>query len=207
MRNGVYVVGGDDGYANWLPMRTAPRIKEASLVLFTGGSDVDPALYGKKVHPETSYYPDRDEYEVMEFQRAREFGLPMLGICRGAQFLCVMSGGELIQHQRHPYHHGVKTCEGTELQTNSTHHQRAYIKPIEDKVELLAWADHISPFSYGESWDDKIDDPKEVEVAYYKETNCLGIQGHPEMLHPAMNQWEREFVNFCKRMVAKYLKV
>ena len=68
-------------------------------LVLTGGIDVDPARYGQDPHAETDTpQPLRDDWEAALAQGAIERGLPLLGICRGAQVLNVVRGGTLHQH-------------------------------------------------------------------------------------------------------------
>jgi putative glutamine amidotransferase len=67
-------------------------------LLFTGGSDVDPAMYGEAAHPTAFVKPERDAAEALYMRAAMEADLPMLGICRGMQLMTVVSGGRLQQH-------------------------------------------------------------------------------------------------------------
>ena len=73
-------------------------IKSSDLVVFTGGSDVDPALYAEPKHKETRSKIDRDMREAAIFQVCVDSRIPMVGICRGAQLLTVLAGGKLVQH-------------------------------------------------------------------------------------------------------------
>ncbi len=68
-------------------------------LLLTGGTDVDPALYGQRRAPETED-PDapRDSMERALLTEALERELPILAICRGLQFVNVYRGGTLAQH-------------------------------------------------------------------------------------------------------------
>src|SRR5262245_24070299 len=69
------------------------------IVFFCGGADVSPSLYGERPASRTlGVEVARDQQERELFLRARAANLPMIGICRGAQFLCVMAGGRLCQH-------------------------------------------------------------------------------------------------------------
>jgi putative glutamine amidotransferase len=74
------------------------RLDELDGLLLTGGGDIDPMLYREPL--DGSEEPDwaRDHVETAQFHRARVRGLPILGICRGIQFLNVAMGGSLIQH-------------------------------------------------------------------------------------------------------------
>ncbi|HKV18514.1 MAG TPA: gamma-glutamyl-gamma-aminobutyrate hydrolase family protein [Mycobacterium sp.] len=101
-------------------------------VVITGGPDLDPAAYGQKRHPKTDE-PDasrraRDAWEYALVRGAVRRGIPVLGICRGAQVINVVLGGTLHQHLPdvlgHPYHQqgnavfstsSVRTVPGTRL--------------------------------------------------------------------------------------------
>lgn len=68
-------------------------------LIITGGSDVDPARYGQKPHPTTDQPGgERDAWEFALLDGALRRGMPVLGICRGAQVLNVALGGTLHQH-------------------------------------------------------------------------------------------------------------
>jgi len=108
-------------------------------LMLTGGTDVDPTLYGERRQPETDQ-PDRerDERETSLASEALQRDIPILAICRGMQLLNVALGGTLKQHidgHRHPGKseaHSVHISDGTKLATilaageytvNSRHHQ------------------------------------------------------------------------------------
>jgi putative glutamine amidotransferase len=68
-------------------------------LIFSGGSDLDPELYGQEPHAETTgIVPERDRAELALLSAALERDLPVLAICRGSQVLNVALGGDLIQH-------------------------------------------------------------------------------------------------------------
>lgn len=176
-------------YANYLTnngfslLEKNDKMKRADLVLFTGGSDVSPSLYGESKHPKTSP-PDkiRDEREQQVFEYAKTRGIPMLGICRGAQFLHVMNGGILIQDvtgHAGP-NHEVSLKNGQSFVVTSTHHQM--MDPDTDG-SVLAWSSPISShYSFGDMEIDNIG-PQEPEAIFYKKTKCLCIQWHPEYMN------------------------
>lgn len=156
-----------------IPMREYNGTKTGKLavVVFTGGTDVDPALYGEKPHPFTNN-PDkeRDALEKIIFEVCSKEGIPMVGICRGAQFLCVMNGDSLYQHVSfHGQDHTLRTKSDLNgFTVSSTHHQ--LMRPSYHKAQLLAWASQGA-----------LSEP-EPEVVWYPKTKCLCVQYHPEYL-------------------------
>jgi gamma-glutamyl-gamma-aminobutyrate hydrolase PuuD len=68
-------------------------------LIFSGGSDIDPELYGAAAHAETGgVVRERDEFELALMRAALARDLPVLAICRGSQVLNVALGGRLEQH-------------------------------------------------------------------------------------------------------------
>ena len=68
-------------------------------ILFSGGSDLDPALYDAEAHPETlGVLEARDRAEMELLAAALERDMPVLAVCRGSQVLNVARGGDLVQH-------------------------------------------------------------------------------------------------------------
>ncbi len=69
-------------------------------VVVTGGHDVEPVLYAAEPEVEPNYDTERDTLETAVIDDALARGLPLLGICRGAQLLNVRRGGTLYQELR-----------------------------------------------------------------------------------------------------------
>ena len=68
-------------------------------LIFSGGSDLDPELYGQEAHAETlGVVRNRDTAELALLEAALERDMPVLAICRGSQVLNVARGGDLVQH-------------------------------------------------------------------------------------------------------------
>lgn len=156
-------------------------------VVFTGGTDVNPMYYGegRLIYTDT---PDRerDGNEALWFSYCRVNKIPMVGICRGAQFGCVMSGGSLYQHVTgHAIYgtHPVVTDDNRTFGVTSTHHQM--MAGIElTNHELLAWASPSLSRVYAvDAEKSTLGDPEvEPEVVYFKDTNFLSVQYHPEYM-------------------------
>ena len=175
----IYVESGDEYDIAWLDGAELSTEEEADVILFTGGSDVNPTLYGENVGKHTSYDEDRDNACKALYERNR--GKIMLGICRGSQWLAIMAGGKLIQDIKHPGTHVLYT-EGKNYMVNSTHHQLMY--PFNVEHELIGWAQK-SPFHLDGN-DQQVKMPilngkaVEPEVVWFPKINALCIQSHPE---------------------------
>lgn len=93
--------------------------------LFTGGQDVDPALYGEEKLPVCGELSrERDRIEMFLFKKVLELNKPAFGICRGLQFFNVALGGTLYQNiptqMSDPLVH-----EGASAKETATHTVRA----------------------------------------------------------------------------------
>ena len=64
-------------------------------IILTGGNNVNPALYGGL--PVEEVYPERDAAEELFVEAAVAGNVPVLGVCRGFQFLNVRFGGSITQ--------------------------------------------------------------------------------------------------------------
>ena len=68
-------------------------------LLLVGGADLGADTYGAEPHhPSDEPIPLRDAVEIALVRAAQARGLPVLGICRGAQVINVAGGGTLRQH-------------------------------------------------------------------------------------------------------------
>jgi len=75
-------------------------IEKCNGIMLTGGNDINPRLYNQ---PEYLAYcnpgeidESRDEFEWKVMQYTEEKQIPLLGICRGLQFVNVFFGGTLV---------------------------------------------------------------------------------------------------------------
>jgi putative glutamine amidotransferase len=76
-----------------------PLLDHLGGVCLSGGPDIDPAGYEADPHSELGpTWPWLDAFELELARRADARGLPILGICRGAQAINVVRGGTLHQH-------------------------------------------------------------------------------------------------------------
>jgi len=132
-------------------------------VLFTGGDDLDPGLYGEDWHPKAfKIEPRRQEFELALLAEAEKRGMPVMGICLGCQVLNVYRGGSLhqflpdlprenaIEHRRLerdlPLHDvrieadsTIGRAIGSQCIRANTYHKQA-IKRLGRGLRAVAWA-------------------------------------------------------------------
>lgn len=182
----IFLANGWNHYANWLDGDIVNNIEEADLVIFEGGEDVDPKTYGEKHGKWTDSNIERDIREEALFRKAVKLEKKILGICRGSQLICALSGGKLVQHQPNPHFiHFIITSTGDMINITSTHHQAQFPFLMEEGVDykLLAWTEGMLDFHLGGNNKEMNGGKyKEAEIIYYPKTKALAIQGHPEMM-------------------------
>ncbi len=173
-------------------------------LIFSGGADIDPALYGDtEVHPATyDISAERDRFEIELMNSAIQQDIPILCICRGIQVLNVALGGSLVQHiddqvenplahrqqeagfQGNESSHDVTFIEGSlsarvfesaGVAANSLHHQSLGTPATTVVVE-------------GVTADGVIESVSVPSCSF-----VLGLQWHPEMLFKTMPGQLRPF--------------
>ena len=184
-----------------------PLLEKTDALLFTGGQDVSPSLYGEAArykNVSTSKERDREEEKVLSYAIERD--MPVLGICRGIQFLNVFLGGTLYQDlpsehegvnhcQKPPYDvpcHKNKIIPGTplydllgrdEISVNSYHHQA--IK----KLSPLLLPEALSEDSL-------------TEAVYMPGKRYVhAVQWHPEFSYKTDEASKKIFCEFVRRSI------
>jgi len=160
-------------------------------ICLSGGPDLDPAAYGARAHEELGpTEPQLDRFELELARAADSVGMPLLGICRGAQALNVARGGTLHQHveghrqtelatQRvHAVRIAPRSCASRALKTratmvNSFHHQA--VDELGEDLVAAAWApdgtieaieDRRHPFLVAVQWhaETLVDTPSQLAL-------------------------------------------
>jgi len=150
---------------------TSETSKCIDAIILPGGGDVTPALYGKTIGPSHAMSIHPDYIDMCRIMNARSEGIPVIGICKGAQLIHVSNGGTLTQNiDNHPQLHGLVDYDGSPIkgyegaEVNSTHHQAV---PPEEAEELYDYV-YCS------------DDLQATEVFGHIEKKLFGFQFHPE---------------------------
>ena len=158
-------------------------------LILQGGVDINPKLYGESPHPHTQHPNDvRDAREIAAVKQAWAEGRPVIGICRGAQLLCVLNGGKLYQHTPdHGCSHPITTKDGEVFKEVAAGHHQMMI-PAGDFV--VYGYDGRSSKCYDANNKEHII-KNAPEVVWWKETKSLAIQPHPEWMphHFPFNMW------------------
>lgn len=200
--NAIYDAGGIPVY---IPYTTDEKILNSYLdnfdgFLFSGGVDLDPKYYGEdKMFESVLISKERDEFEFALFNLIFPRKKPILGICRGIQFLNVALGGTLYQHiDHHSQKEGGDVCtqrvsitENTKLYeilgekdilTNSFHHQ--VIKKLAEPLIASACSDD----AYVEA----------VELRTQQHPFFMAVQWHPELFYCKDKGQQKLFESFIK---------
>lgn len=202
--NGGYPFDGEGSPFSSTQTVTSPNeLHEDGALVLWGGEDISPSLYGEtpKHTYATSDPSKRDQVEWFLLNRAHALGIPVIGICRGAQLMCAYSKGKLVQHVNNHTggNHSVVTKDGKTYQTSSVHHQMMY--PFDIEHDLIAWTQNRATVFEGEKGPIIMPNGIEPEVVFFPQIRGLAIQGHPEFM--STNQ---PFVGFSNLLVSRLVK-
>ncbi|MGV9774474.1 gamma-glutamyl-gamma-aminobutyrate hydrolase family protein [Streptosporangium sp. NPDC003464] len=155
-------------------------VRDLSGVIFAGGGELDPALYGAAREERVEEpQPHRDRFELALARAAVQADLPLLAIARGMHVLNVAQGGSLItwlpvavDHDRHAAGraHVIQISVSSKLgkavgdraEVTAPHHQA--VKRLGAGLLAVAWAD------------DQIVEGVELQGHRF----AVGVQWHPE---------------------------
>jgi putative glutamine amidotransferase len=166
-----------------ISVRHGAEPKQIDGLVIGGGNDIAPEHYGGDLESAVRPDPERDALELRWVRDALDRGLPLLGICRGAQLINVVLGGDLhadIRPMRKRTHNRpgllptkqvaltpgsqlAGTCGRDRLRVNSLHHQA---------INRPGRGLHV----VGRDLDELI------QAVEHPARRLLGVQWHPEYL-------------------------
>ncbi len=163
-------------------------LTQGDVLVVWGGQDIPPEYYGRSRSwlSGASMRPNhRDQVEWSMMHRAKELNIPIIGVCRGAQMLCALAGGYLMQHVTHHAgpDHTIVTPTGEQFWVNSLHHQM--MVPANTTHEILG---EVAPNALRSGIyvdeDQPVEHKQEPELVWFNDVNGLAIQWHPEIQQP-----------------------
>lgn len=171
-----------------IPVRIGPglrtRLDGLDGLIIGGGVDIESRLYGVDTTDEWPFDPDRDSLELGALDWADRHGLPVLGICRGAQLINVHRGGTLIRDidQSHPgrrRRRSVLPCRTVTLTPRSRLAELVGPQPL--RINALH---HQAVDRLGSGMTVAAVDGDGIVQAVEADGPCfrVGVQWHPELL-------------------------
>ncbi|MAS44925.1 MAG: gamma-glutamyl-gamma-aminobutyrate hydrolase [Rhodobacteraceae bacterium] len=159
-------------------------------VVIGGGDDISAELYGGELIATSRVDPERDRMELAVIRGALARGLPMLGICRGAQMLNIALGGNLDQDAYATY--------GSSDPTRTILPRKTVQVAPDSRLAALAGSEPMVVNSLHSQAVDRLGeglravahDPSGMiqAVERDREPFALGVQWHPEHLVYARRQ-------------------
>lgn len=159
-------------------------LNEFDGLIVAGGGDVDPTRYGSDEISGEGVNAQRDTFELALLETAELAGMPILGICRGAQLINVYRGGTLgdfrDESQRYARHHRIFSGHAVRLERDS---RLASIFGTAELAEVVTYhGQHVDrPGSGVQIVGYALDGtPEAIEVKTRSAFGMLGVQWHAE---------------------------
>ncbi|MBB5645570.1 gamma-glutamyl-gamma-aminobutyrate hydrolase family protein [Pedobacter cryoconitis] len=184
--------------------------------LLTGGIDVTPSFYGGALEypgqPDI-FLPERDEFEKLIYDYSQALKIPVLGICRGMQYINILEGGKVLEdigsanliHKKETEDkvHYVNIGHNSMLYAiigsengivNSAHHQGVNGYSLSKNLIANCYADSPDQLIEGLEFKDKTD-----------KSFMLAVQWHPERMkekeiNPLSQKLKDRFLEEVKKM-------
>lgn len=147
------------------------------IVLFDGGSDISPSLYGQTTKMTTYINKERDAFEVAIYNQFVKQSTLFAGICRGHQLLNALTGGCLYQDI---------------LADLGIIHRGGHIVTIENESNLHSYLMHYKDVRLNSLHHQSINTVGEDSIVTcisidgviegFENSRCRGLQCHPEMM-------------------------
>lgn len=180
-------------------------------ILFSGGMDIQPSLYGEERHPDSDEGDSQlDEFEMALADWALQEDIPVLGVCRGMQLLNIVLGGTLYQDINSQYPGAIEHCRRDLPRTTLTHQvaiaEGSLMEKIVGSRQLAVNSLHhqaIKAPGKGVSISGRSDDGIAEILEVPGRRFILAAQGHPEEVYtqvPAFSRFFQAFVAACAHL-------
>lgn len=207
----------------WKKSNAAEIAKDIDAIIFTGGEDISPELYG---HPEKldnageEVNAVRDVSDFLLMRYCIDNDIPTLGICRGMQMMGVASGAQMLQDMNNYYK--ARGRDYNNLHRRKKGQKRTARHDVDIKENTLAfktigtthWKNVFSAHHQAVVIDPKYADPcliasgtttdqdiTTIEIIERSDKKfMLGIQSHPELATKATPDVSPEDFEICKRV-------
>jgi len=167
------------------PVKFLSNFDISSLIL-TNGNNVGEAIKDNSksdsYSQSTEYSFERDSTETVLVDFARKKKIPILGVCRGLQFLNVYFGGNLSRNlktlfpnEKHVAHNHIVTITDESMR-NKLNKQQYEVNSFHNQgVQLTDLAKPLIPFAVANQL---------IEGFYHSSENIIAVQWHPERETP-----------------------
>lgn len=145
-------------------------INSLDLIILTGGGSIPSKFYKEKHNDFNQANRDQLEWKLMDY--SSRSGVPILGICRGMEYMIAYLGGKITKFatlkESRPVgvEHLVTIGDGTKIYVNNYHNDGIYTKDLAKGLEII-----------GLDIENDI-----IEAVYSRKLKWLGLQWHPERL-------------------------
>lgn len=129
-----------------IPIVTPEEVKNYKLIIFPGGEDINPGLYGQ-ANTHSHFTQERDDIEIPILKECLKLGVKILGVCRGHQLINAILGGILVQDlslikSRHWGGHQLTVVQDGLIpqvftRVNSAHHQGVIVPGRNLKITTI----------------------------------------------------------------------
>ncbi|MDX1499671.1 MAG: gamma-glutamyl-gamma-aminobutyrate hydrolase family protein [Woeseiaceae bacterium] len=163
----------------------AAWLDEVDGLILSGGGDVAPMRYGDAAIRAEDVSAERDAFELALLAAAEARGMPILGVCRGAQLINVYRGGTLgdfrADGDRYDRHHRLPPGHAVTFEPDS---RLAEIFGTQKLDSVVTWhGQHVAEPGAGVSITGRAPDgtPEAIEVHTGSRFGMLGVQWHAEI--------------------------
>jgi putative glutamine amidotransferase len=159
--------------------------------LFTGGQDVNPAIYGEKMEAICGKPCDmRDRMEAILFKESILLDKPVLGICRGIQLFNALLGGTLYQDLSTQWHPEIQILHKQKPPYDHHVHRVSIIK--DSPLYAIFQSESLSVNSYHHQGINKLSN--QLACAATAEDGLIEAVYMPQKRWVVAVQWHPEFI-------------